>query len=261
MKVALKKQWILFCYALSFFSRFPVSQSINFQAFPFHLGNAYLPLVGVIHAICWGSVYYLAQMMFDNNISVILMLCAGVLFTGAFHEDGFADSCDGFGGGYNKQQCLAIMKDSQIGSYGTLALILLFALKINLLIDLSLQHSEQEYLFFFIVLINAAVLSRFSAMCLMQSSEYARNEASKATHASHRLPKHYFFAALLLSLLPLCFLPFLWSVVIVGVLAMSTLLCRAFFNQKLGGYSGDCLGFTQQLNELLILLMVVALSS
>lgn len=261
MKVALKKQWILFCYALSFFSRFPVSQSINFQAFPFHLGNAYLPLVGVMHAMCWGSVYYLAHMVFDNNISVILMLFAGVLFTGAFHEDGFADSCDGFGGGYNKQQCLAIMKDSQIGSYGTLALIILFALKINLLIDLSQQYAEQQYFLFFIVLINAAVLSRFSVMCLMQTSNYARNEVSKATHVSHRLPRRYFFAALLLSLFPLYFLPHLWSLVIVGVLAISTLLCRAFFHHKLGGYSGDCLGFAQQLNELLILLMIVALSS
>lgn len=250
----LKKQKVLLCYALSFFSRLPVSQSINFKAFPFHLGNAYFPVVGLFYALSCFVVYYASQFVFDNTISIILMLVAGLLFTGCFHEDGFADSCDGFGGGYNKKQCLAIMKDSQIGTYGVLGLILLFALKINVLSTLA----DNQYITFAGVLISAAVVSRFSVLCLMQYSEYARDDqSSKSITSSQRLPIQYFVAALLFSLFSMIWMPFMLCLLIITVVVVSTLLCRAYFYKQIEGYTGDCLGFLQQLNELLILLILM----
>ena len=252
----LNKQWVLCCYAVSFFSRLPVPQSLNFKTYPFHLGNAYFPVVGALYALICFVVYYLSQYIFDNNISVILMLLAGLLFIGAFHEDGFADSCDGFGGGYNKKQCLAIMKDSQIGTYGVVGLIILFALKIMVLSQLA----EFSLLHFFGVIFTAAVVSRFSALCLMQYADYARNdETSKSTQSSHRLPKRYLLGALLFSLLSLCWMSVISLALIIVIVAGSTLLCLSYFNKKIEGYTGDCLGFLQQLNELLILLICLAL--
>lgn len=254
MLQSLKKQKVLLCYALSFFSRLPVSPSLNFKAFPFHLGNAYLPVVGLFYALACFVVYYASQFVVDNTISVILMLVAGLLFTGCFHEDGFADSCDGFGGGYNKKQCLAIMKDSQIGTYGVLGLIILFALKVNVLSTLA----EHQHITFASGLICASVMSRCSVLCLMQYSEYARgDESSKATSSSQHLPIHYFIAALLFSLLTLIWMPLIWSTLIIAVIVISTLLCRAYFYKQIDGYTGDCLGFLQQLNELLILFMLM----
>lgn len=261
---ALFKQWTLCCYALSFFSRCPVPRTINFKAYPFHLGNAYFPFVGALYAVICFVVYYLSLSVFEHTISVILMLLAGLLFTGAFHEDGLADCCDGFGGGYNKTQCLAIMKDSQIGTYGVLGLIILFALKVTALIQLSElnQFSEFGLLHFFGVLFSAAVVSRFSALWLIQYSEYAReDETSKSTQSSHQLPQLYLIGALLFSLLSLLWMPVISILAIVIVTTISTLLCKSYFNKKIEGYTGDCLGFLQQLNELLILLTCLALFS
>ncbi|MDA7746107.1 adenosylcobinamide-GDP ribazoletransferase [Psychromonas sp.] len=256
MGVMIKKQWILFCYALSFFSRVPVPKSINFKMFPFHLGNAYLPLIGLLYAFVCFSVYSFMAMFFEPVVSVVIMLCAGLLLTGAFHEDGFADSCDGFGGGYSKTQRLAIMKDSHIGTYGVVGLILLFVLKINLLTNFALQGDYD----FFYLLISMAVLSRFSVLSVMQFSQYAReNEKSKSTLSSNRLPYRYLLTALFFSLLSLCWMPLIWAFVCVSTIGLTTLSSGLYFNKQLGGYSGDCLGFLQQLNEIILLLTVTAL--
>ena len=250
-----KKQWVLFCYALSFFSRLPIPKKLDFTAYPFHLGNVYLPIIGLIYALICLLVYALSQLVFDPSISIILMLLTGVLLTGGFHEDGFADSCDGFGGGYNKQQRLAIMKDSQIGTYGVIGLILLLALKIHVLSQL-INHGVS---FFALSVISAAVLSRCSVLCLMQSTDYAREEStSKSTRSSQRLPQQYLLAALLMGAVSILWMPFFCLLLVFTVVVISTILCRTYFQQKIQGYTGDCLGFVQQLNELLILLMLVA---
>ena len=255
MRQFFKKQWVLFCYALSFFSRLPIPKKLDFTAYPFHLGNVYLPIVGLIYALICLLVYALSQLAFGPNISIILMLLTGVLLTGGFHEDGFADSCDGFGGGYNKQQRLAIMKDSQIGTYGVIGLILLLALKIHVLSQL-INHGAS---FFALSFIGAAVLSRCSVLCLMQSTDYAREEStSKSTRSSQRLPQQYLLAALLMGAVSILWMPFFCLLLVFTVVVISTILCRTYFQQKIQGYTGDCLGFVQQLNELLILLMLVA---
>ena len=256
MLMALKKQWVLFCYTLSFFSRCPIVKSITFKEYPFHLGNAYFPLLGVLIALLSFIAYYFAHSLFNDAISIIFMLLAGVLLTGAFHEDGFADCCDAFGGGYNKQQRLAIMKDSQIGSYAVVGLIVLFSLKINVLISLA----EKGELAFLLALISAASLSRLSTLYIMQFSDYARaGSVSKSSSSSQRLPLRYFITATLFTLLTLSGFSISWMLTVIALVSISTLLCYLYFNNKIAGYSGDCLGFLQQLNELLILLALLAL--
>jgi len=256
MLVSLKKQWVLLCYAFSFFSRLSVPRSTDFKAYPFHLGNVYFPLVGALSALIGFCVFYAAQSVFDNTISVIVMLIASLLFTGALHEDGFADSCDGFGGGYTKKQCLAIMKDSQIGTYGVIGLILLFTLKVNLLTNLSMQSNT----IFFGVLLTAGMLSRLSLLAVIQCSLYAReDETSKAANSSHALPTKYLLVAILMSLGSMYWMPILWSVLILCLLTVSTLLGRTYFNKQIQGYTGDCLGFLQQLNEILIFFILLLL--
>ena len=260
----LNKQWLLCCYAVSFFSRLPIPASVDFKAHPFHLGNVYLPFIGFLYALVCSVVFYLSHTIFDTTISIIFMLVAGLLVTGAFHEDGFADSCDGFGGGYNKKQCLAIMKDSQIGCYGVIGLILLFALKITVLSQLA----AQDLWVFIGVIFSAAIASRFSALCLIQTSEYARlDETSKASASSQTLPITYFVAAGLFSLASLLWMSLLTGHFFSGILiiltiilfiSVSTFLCKKYFEQKIQGYTGDCLGFLQQFNELLILLISLA---
>lgn len=251
----LNKQKLLFSYAVSFFSRIPVSSKTDFTAYPFHLGNLYFPVVGAISALLSFIVFSLSSLVFDPVTSSILMLMSGLLLTGALHEDGFADTCDGLGGGYNKKQCLAIMKDSQIGTYGVLGLIVLFALKVSVLSQLG----EQEPWLFFRVLVCAAVVSRFSALLLIQYSAYAReHESSKSIASSQQLPMKYLFTAFLFSLASMFLIPSTSIFLIIAVVFLNSYLCKQYFNKKIEGYTGDCLGFLQQLNELSILLISLA---
>lgn len=185
------------------------------------------------------------------------MLVAGILFTGAFHEDGFADCCDGFGGGYNKEQRLLIMKDSQIGTYGGIGLILLFAAKFYLLFSLTQQGLTN----LFIALLVSAVLSRFSTLLVMQFSHYARvGESSKGAATSQALPKSYFITATIMTSAVLVLLPIDNALLLMIVVAFVTFACRQYFYKQIDGYTGDCLGCMQQLNELFILLFFVSIS-
>lgn len=255
MRQLIMKQWTLCCYALSFFSRVPVPASTDFKAYPFHLGNIYFPFVGLLYALVCILVYVFANLFFNESISVLLMLMAGLLFTGALHEDGLADSVDGFGGGYHKEQRLAIMKDSQIGAYGVIALIMLIALKLFSFTQLA----EIGSCTLFITLIVASVLSRASTLLLMQYSQYARQEqSSKSIQSSQSLPRHYFFNAIALSLLVLLLLPITAAVLVLSLLIANTFFWQRYFNNSIDGYTGDCLGLLQQLNELLILLACIA---
>ncbi|RBW41384.1 adenosylcobinamide-GDP ribazoletransferase [Psychromonas sp. B3M02] len=255
MRQAITKQWTLCCYALSFFSRVPVPASTDFKAYPFHLGNAYFPFVGLLYAFLCLLAYSFTHLFFDESLSVLLMLIVGLLFTGALHEDGLADSADGFGGGYNKAQRLTIMKDSQIGAYGVIALIMLLALK---LISLT-QLAELSSSTLFVTFVVASVLSRASALLIMQYNQYARlDESSKSTQSSQALPKSYFVTTVLLSLLVLFLLPFSTALTVLCLLIANSFFWQRYFNNSIDGYTGDCLGLLQQLNELLIVLTCLA---
>ncbi len=171
--------------------------------------------------------------------------------TGALHEDGFADVCDGFGGGYEKQRILEIMKDSSIGVYGCLGLILLISLKFSLLND---AHAEQVPL----LLLAGHSLSRLPPLWLMQRYEYARNHESKAAIAIYQPSCQDMSIAASTALLPLLLLPksCLWTVLTVGLV---THLLGRFFYRHIGGYTGDCLGAAQQVTETVFYLSATAL--
>ena len=112
----------------------------------------------------------LASAAFGERIGVLIVLAFGILLTGAFHEDGFTDTCDGLGGGQTSAQALAIMKDSCIGAYGTIGIVLLLLIKWEALIRIDP-----------LALIAAHGLSRGCAVLVMQSLPYLRADSeSKA---------------------------------------------------------------------------------
>jgi adenosylcobinamide-GDP ribazoletransferase len=251
----LKKQLTLLFYALSYFTRIPIPASIVFDNEQFHKANAYLPFIGLLVAFKMITIFYLCQLLFSVPISIILMLVASLLLTGALHEDGFADCCDGFGGGYDPTQRLKIMKDSQIGTYGGIGLIILFLLKFNLLIELANVGLETLA----ISLILAHTLSRYGALCIMQTMPYVRlAKEGKVKELTTKLNRVYFIFASLLTLPLLCLatLPIVLMISIVTVVIVG--LLHRLFTVTLQGYTGDCLGFTQQSLELAILLLLSA---
>ncbi|MDD1613344.1 MAG: adenosylcobinamide-GDP ribazoletransferase [Methylococcaceae bacterium] len=239
----------LFLLALSFYTRLPGPQSQDYTKLP--QAVFYLPLVGWLVGGITAASYYLADLLWPQATAVVLALIIGVFLTGAFHEDGFADVCDGFGGGWGKQRILEIMKDSYIGVYGALGLLLIFLLKISLLGGMLPAAVP-------LVLLAGHCISRLPPLLLMQRYDYARNNDSKASGAVFKLKLQKLAVATAIALLPLALLPALCVLAIIPVLAVNWYLGR-YFHRYIGGYTGDCLGASQQIAETVFYLSVSAL--
>lgn len=239
----------LFFLALSFYTRLPAPKIQDYKQLP--QASIYLPLVGWVVGGLTGSCFCLANLLWPQTTAVVLALIVGILLTGAFHEDGFADVCDGFGGGYGKQRILEIMKDSQIGVYGALGLVVLMALKISLLS--SLPASSIPF-----ILLAGHSISRFQPLLLMRIFDYARNGTSKGGAATYKpRPNELFFAGFF-ALLPLALLPMSSVLTIPFILLVNWRLGRYCYHH-IGGYTGDCLGASQQVGETVFYLALSAL--
>ena len=239
----------LFLLALSFYTRLPHPQSLDYQQLP--QAVVYLPLIGWLVGGITALSFYLSALIWPQTTAVILALITGLLMTGALHEDGFADVCDGFGGGINKQRILEIMKDSHIGVYGFLGLLLLLLLKISLLAAMPTAAVP-------LVLTAGHSISRLSPLWLMQRYTYARDQHSKASGAVYQPNFRELAFASVIALLPLALLPALCALAIVPAL-LATVLLGHYFYRRIDGYTGDCLGASQQLAETVFYLSVSAL--
>ncbi|MFI3199329.1 MAG: adenosylcobinamide-GDP ribazoletransferase [Methylococcaceae bacterium] len=238
-----------FFLALSFYTRLPGPKSQDYTKLP--QATVYLPLVGWLVGSITALSFYLADLLWPQVTAVILALMAGVFLTGAFHEDGFADVCDGFGGGWGKQRILEIMKDSYIGVYGVVGLLLLFLLKISLLG--SLLTTVVPW-----VLLAGHSISRLPPLLLMQRYDYVRNNDSKAAVAVYKPNGQQLLIATLTALLPLTLLPLVCVLAIIPVFAINWYVGRYFYCY-IGGYTGDCLGASQQISETVFYLSISAL--
>lgn len=235
--------------AISFYTRLPSPQNLDYQQLP--QASIYLPLVGwLVGGVC-ALTFYLAALLWPPTAAAILALIAGIFTTGAFHEDGFADVCDGFGGGWDKQRVLAIMKDSQIGAYGAIGIGLLLLLKISLLDAMPSTAVP-------LILLAGNSFSRLPPLLLMQRYDYARTGDSKGAAAVFKPHGKDLLFAAVCAVSPVLLLPALCGLAIVPVLLMNRLLGRYFYC-RIGGYTGDCLGASQQLAETVFYLGVCAL--
>lgn len=238
-----------FWLAVSFYTRLPFPKNLDYSQLSH--SAIYLPLMGYLVGGISALVFYFAQFFWSQLVSVLLAMIAGIFVTGAFHEDGFADVCDGFGGGYDKERILQIMKDSAIGVYGALGLGLVLSLKISTLLSFS---SEKISLIF----ISAHSISRLMPLFLMRFYDYARLEKSKSQIAIYAPTRNDLIFASIIATLPLFFLPTIFWLSILP-LSLMTLFLGRYFQQKIGGYTGDCLGATQQICETIFYLSVSAL--
>ena len=145
MEARLSREWRLFWCAVGFLTRLPTPASREFE--PGWIGRSarWFSLVGQIVGVLAAVVFLAAGRFWDGAAPAVLAIGAGVWITGAFHEDGLADTADGLGGGTTPQARLAIMKDSRIGTYGVLALVLSVGLRIAALaVAEALLHHAPE---------------------------------------------------------------------------------------------------------------------
>jgi len=261
----MKRQLRLFFTALSFYSRLPAPGYVH-QNNAHHLPDAirYLPVVGWIAGLLAGGVFVFSSYLFGHAVALLLSIVSTLLLTGAFHEDGFADVCDGFGGGWTKEKILLIMKDSRLGTYGVTGLALLLALKFAALQELFTFDAVADNLTcVFGVCIVAHSLSRFAAITVVFNHSYARIEESKAGGAVETGKSVNLLIAAFFTFLPLGGLALYTSRPLIGLVVVPVLLFSlylgGYFKKWIGGYTGDCLGAVQQLTELTVYLSFIVI--
>ncbi|MGL2994961.1 adenosylcobinamide-GDP ribazoletransferase [Flavobacterium sp. TSSA_36] len=262
----MKKQVHIFFTALMFYTRIPCPKNIGHNPDYLNKASRYFPLIGwIVGAITFG-VYAAASWLWNAEIGMVLSMMASVLVTGAFHEDGFADVCDGFGGGWTKTKILTIMKDSAIGAYGAIGLVLLFLLKYMSLVTLAKSEAlftNYASLFtLFLVFITGHSLSRLAAISIVFTHEYSREDAtSKSKPIAQQYSWKEVVGALFFGLLPL--LALLSNHAIIGLVVLPVFLARYFlaryFQKWIDGYTGDCLGATQQVCEVIFYLTLLTI--
>ncbi|WP_083254210.1 adenosylcobinamide-GDP ribazoletransferase [Pandoraea sp. ISTKB] len=245
-------QWRLFLTALGFFTRVPIPSWVGYSPEQLNAATRYFPLVGVFVGACVALLTVAMGHLWSPHLAIALGLGVSVLLTGAFHEDGLADSVDAFGGAFERERVLAIMHDSRIGTYGAVALWLALAVKWQALVDIQASVGWSG---FAVVLIGAHAASRSMAISLLRVLDYVRPEG-KAKPVAQRLS----VGGLMFGVA--CSAPWWvwpdWRAGVTGALVLVVLRAGfiRYLRRRLGGYTGDTLGFAQQLGELALYLTV-----
>ncbi len=249
----MKKELDIFFTALMFFTRIPCPKWISHDPDYLRQSSKYFPLVGILVGSIGALVFYGATFVFPREIAVLLSMVATIYVTGAFHEDGFADVCDGFGGGWTKEKILFIMKDSRLGTYGVLGVTSVLAMKFFTLNQLPIPYIP-------LALVSGHALSRFIATTLIYTHPYVREtDDSKARPAAKGMTFGMLALSGLFGILPLL----LWGDPWVFLTLLPAYLSKVFlgikFKKWIGGQTGDCAGAVQQLSEVIFYLSLLVL--
>jgi len=250
------RHWLL---ALQFFTRVPVTGRlaawVGYSPAMLRASAAHFPAIGLLvgglaAGVAWLLLHQLAG-PFAPLVAAVLSTIVTVLFTGALHEDGLADVADGLGGAHERRRALEIMKDSRIGAFGAIALVLAFALKVALLAEIGATDARA----LFAGLVLAHVLSRAWPLVVIRRLPYAGEaDGSKAKPMADAITGATLAVGALWTLAVLAGVAsvqgagFVVLPLVLSALALAAML--RLFTQRLGGFTGDCLGATQQVCEL-----------
>ncbi len=243
-----------FLHALTFYTRIPSPLPLSFSEKRLGRCTLYFPMIGWVIGSLSAFILWGAHFLFPKPVAISLSMVASLLLTGAMHEDGLADFCDGFGGGWTKERILEIMKDSRLGTYGAIGLWTALSLK-----WLSLSEIPLGKLYW--VVIAGHSLSRFFSASFLFTHEYVgRGATSKAGALCNRMSKPGFAFIALTGLLPL--LLFRDAAVFLSLIPLVLLHwgLGSLWKKKIGGFTGDCLGAAQQLSEVAFYLFVLGLA-
>lgn len=249
----MKREIHIFFTALMFFTRIPCPKWVNHDPRYLQLSSRYFSLIGIIVGFLGGLIFYISNLLFTVEISLLFSMFSTIYITGAFHEDGFADVCDGFGGGWTKEKILRIMKDSRLGTYGTIGIILILSIKFAALRELPIQYLP-------LILVAGHSLSRFIATTLIYTHPYVRDtEDSKAKPAAKNMTPFQLIISFVFGILPLIFFfnPYIFLVII--PMYLSKVFLGIKFKKWIGGQTGDCAGAVQQLSEVVFYLTLVGI--
>lgn len=233
--------------ALSFFTRIPFWRLSSLESRHYENIVPMWPVAGILTGVVMSCTFYMTSLVLPNTVAIVIAMISRILMTGGLHEDGFADFCDGFGGGStglpdkDRERTLRIMKDSFIGTYGVLGLIFYCLLLWNILFSLSDLLPLWKMM---ICMIVVDVFSKLMSSMIVFFLPYARdaeNAKNKIVYNKGSRPYIAMFLSIITLNAPILFLLFRWM------------------KNRIGGYTGDCCGATFLLMELynyLILLII-----
>lgn len=255
--------------ALMLLTRLPLPAGGNAEAADGAVARAawIFPVVGLLVGAAGGGVFMLASHIgLGMASSALLAMGTQVLLTGALHEDGLADTADGLGGGRNRERKLEIMRDSRIGTYGVVALVLVLSLRFTALQDLAsnllsisdeLDESAGQNSATIIALIAAGALSRAAMAIVWYLLPPARSDGLSA--GSGAVPfGAALTAAILAGLIAYAALPGFAFIVACAAVILLALLVALLAWWQIRGHTGDVLGATQQITEVGALLAIGA---
>ncbi len=244
----------LLLVAIQYFTRVPMPSWVGHSAEQLHGTARYFTTVGIFVGGLGALVLWATSLILPGPLPAILSTAATVLLTGAFHEDGLADTFDGLGGGATRERALEIMKDSRIGTYGIAALVLTLLIKISVLNALPVM-------FAIAALIAGHAFSRACAVTLLFAGSYVGNpELSRARAVAQPMGRGEFLFAVLIGIAPLYWCGLHAIAGFVSALLILYVLAR-WFVRRLGGFTGDTLGAAQQLTEITFYVTLLAWNS
>jgi adenosylcobinamide-GDP ribazoletransferase len=234
--------------AIVFLTRIPAG------GFPYHDAEwrwaaAWFPLVGAGVGALAGGVFWLAAGA-GPFVAAALAVITTLMVTGAFHEDGLADTADALGGAFDREKLFLILKDSRIGSFGAAALIMALVLRVALLARLGPAAP--------LALVMVGAASRVPPVWLMAALPYVTSsDASRSRPVARGGPAQAVVATLVAALVLVAAHQVLSPVGVLAMVAVSigaAMLCGWRFHVRAGGLTGDFLGATQQVCECALLL-------
>ena len=253
----------LILVAVQFLTRISVPSFSHYDPQWLHQSSRYFPAVGLLIGLLCAGVFWLSSLLFIPLVAAVISTAFGIKLTGAFHEDGLADSCDGLGGGLTRERTLEIMKDSRLGTYGVLGLVSALLLKISLLTAMPTPVA-------IVALIIGHTASRLFCISLLTLLPYGGEiEHAKAKPMAQQLTplQAIYSSGWLMLAITLVALVFpntmqqigIWQWLLALLLGIgATDYMRRLLRRRLDGYTGDGLGATQQLSEIAIYIGLAA---
>lgn len=269
----MKHELRLFLVAVQFLTRVPAPRWVGFEPAWLQSCLRHFPLVGACVGLWSAATLHAALSFWPPLVASALSLAATIWLTGAFHEDGLADTFDALGGAVERERALAIMKDSRIGSYGAVALALACILKVAIVAALAADASPRAIGWAAAALVWSHAASRAAPGWIVACLPYAGSvQASRARPLTERMSSRGFWIGM--GWIALASLAIIGMAASVGVEqrtralyavlfacaagAVATAWCLRWLRRRLEGYTGDTLGATQQLVELSSLLAWLA---
>jgi adenosylcobinamide-GDP ribazoletransferase len=259
----MKRETRAFLTAMQYFTRLPAPTWIGHAPGQLNQSARYFAAVGILVGCAGAATCFAAALAFTPAIAVLLSTVATAWMTGAFHEDGLADTFDGLGGSAERERALTIMKDSRLGTFGAVALLLVLALKVASLSSLPVTVACAA-------LIAVHPLSRWCALLIIRCMPYARDaDQSRAKPVVDQMQTSQLMIGSCFGIIPLIVVSACsidtrsQALLCVGTTLAAALAATAFlarwFKRRVGGYTGDMLGATQQLTEVVCYLCWVSL--